>query len=53
MNFNRVINSNNQNNYELEWKWVEGNNDNAYGDLNKTITYKIKLTVEAEQQTED
>ena len=53
LNFDRLVNSNSQNNYELDWKWVEGNNDNQYGDLNKTITYKIQLTVEAEQQTED
>lgn len=45
LKFERQMKAEEQNKYELEWKWLEGENDNIYGDVNKTITYQLKLTV--------
>lgn len=43
-----IVEANSQNVYELEWKWVDSNtNDNKYGDISKTITYTLQITVEA------
>ncbi len=53
LKFNKVVGSQEENKYELEWKWQEGENDNYYGDLNKDIKYEIKLTVNANEQTEE
>lgn len=53
LNFTNIVNSKSENKYELEWKWVEGSNDNYYGDVNKTITYEIELTVKATGETEE
>lgn len=48
---NIVVKANSQKLYELEWKWIDNTpNDNNYGDINKTITYSLEITVEAEQK---
>lgn len=47
LKFERQMKAEEQNKYELEWEWLEGENDNKYGDVNKTITYQLQLTVTA------
>lgn len=48
---NIIVKQNSQNIYELEWKWIEDTpNDNKYGDINNTITYKLRVTVESEEK---
>lgn len=46
-----LVSSNSKNKYELEWKWEnDTQNDNAYGDKNKDITYEIEITINAKEK---
>lgn len=48
---NIILTSKSENVYTLEWKWIDdGKQTNQYGDIGKTITYQLGITIEAEEK---